>query len=156
MNSLANQPKSTMLKLVLGLVVLVTVFVFLVLYLSPINYTEDIVRGTVTVNAGSYVYYQFTVHSRAFNIYVVVSWFISGGGGNDVMIYIMDSTNFINWQNGRSASAIISSWQVPRPIMGSALPPGGTYFLVIDNSFSITSQKNVKIEATLTYEQPRF
>jgi len=156
MNSLAGLPRSNVLKLVLGLVALVTAFVFLVLYLTPIIYTGDIVRGPVTVNAGSYVYYQFTVPPRAINIAVFVSWLISGDGSDDIMVYIMDSTNFVNWQNGRGANAIINSVQGTRDVIGGALPSGGTYFLVLDNTFSITSQKNVIIGATLTYEQPRF
>lgn len=144
-------------KLVLCLVAIVIAFACFILCLVPINYTEDIVRGTVTVNAGSYRYYQFTVPSCAINIWVEVFVLsVSGGGGNDIMVYVMDSTNFVNWQNGRGASAIYSSGQGTRDFIGGALPPGGTYYLVIDNSFSITSQKNVITEATLDYEQARF
>jgi hypothetical protein len=155
-NSLADQPKSNMLKLVLGLVVLVIAVALLILYLLPIIYTEDIVRGTITVNAGSYKYYQFTIPSRAFNIRVEGGIIASGGRGNDITMYIMDSTNFVNWQNGRGASAYYSSGQVTRVGFAFTLPSGGTYYLVIDNTFSITSQKNVEIQATLTYYQTRF
>lgn len=66
----------------------------------PSSHTVNIVNGLVTVNAGSYEYYQFTVPSGASNIQVSGTFTASGGSGNDIKVYIMDSTNFVNWQNG--------------------------------------------------------
>lgn len=156
-NSLDGQPKSSMFKLILGLVVLVTAVVLLVLYLTPIIYTEDIMRGTITIDAGSYVYYPFTVPSHTFRIYNIrlEGAVISIGNGNYFTVYIMDSTDFFNWKNGRHVNPLYSSEYVTRaPIVGT-LPPDGTYYLVIDNTFSINSQ-TVIIQATLIYWQTRF
>jgi len=156
--SLDDQPKSNMLKLILGLVVLVTAVVLLVLYLTPILYTEDIIRETITINAGSYVYYPFTVPSQTFRIYNIRV----EGGVTDIeyrnyylTVYIMDSTNFFNWKNGQEVSTYYSATAQTRVPIAIDLPPGKTYYLVIDNSFSTVSQ-TVAIQATLTYSQTRF
>jgi hypothetical protein len=142
-----------MLKLILGLAVLVTAVALLVLYLTPVNYTEDIVSGTITINAGSYVYYKFTVPSSAFNIRVEGG--VTSISGDYFKVYIIDSTNFFYWQNGLVVSTYYGSEYVTRLGLANALPPGGTYYLVIDNTFSKNSL-TVIIQATLTYSQTRF
>jgi hypothetical protein len=142
-----------MLKLILGLAVLVTVVALLVLYLTPVNYSEDIMSGTVTIGASSYVYYKFTVPSRAFNI--VVEGGVTSISGNYFRIYIMDSTNFFYWQNGQRVNPHYSSEYITRMGLANTLPPDGIYYLVIDNTFSINSQ-TVVIQTTLTYSQSRF
>jgi hypothetical protein len=99
-NSLADQPKPDMLKLVLDLAVLLAAVSCLILYLLPIKYTQYVVGGTIIVNADSRRYYQFTVPPHAFNVEVTAYFSVSGGSGNDIMVYIMDDTNLFNWKWG--------------------------------------------------------
>lgn len=149
----ADHPKSSMLKLILGLAVLVTLFALLVLYLSPIICTEDIVGEAVTINAGSYVYYKFSVPSRVSNIY------LQGGAislsDKIFSVYVLDSTDFIRWENGQLVNPYLSIEYVTRAPIGIILSQDTTYYLVIDNRFSITSQ-TVSIQVTLTYWRSRF
>ena len=144
-----------MLKLILGLVVLVAAVVLLILYLTPIIYTEDIIRGTITVNAGSYVYYQFSVPSSAFEISVHGGATATGYGNYYLTVYIMDSANFFAWKNGQIVNTYYNAEGPNRIPIAVDLPPGKSYYLVVDNTGSTTSQ-TVGLEATLTYSQTRF
>lgn len=117
----------------------------------PSSHTENIVNGLVTVNAGAYEDYQFVVPSGASSIQVSGSFTASGGSGNDIKVYIMDSINFINWQNGHSANTYYNSGQVTTSTISATLPSSGTYYLVYDNTFSIISQKNVNTQVNLSY-----
>jgi hypothetical protein len=118
----------------------------------PSTHTVNIVNGLITVNANEYEYYQFYVPSGATNVRVQGSFTASGGSGNDVAVLIMDSTDFINWQNGHQASAYYSSGQLTTSSFDAPLPSGsGTYYLVYSNTFSIISQKNVNTQANLSY-----
>jgi len=117
----------------------------------PQQHTENIVNGLVTVNAGNYEYYQFSVPSGASAVSVSGSFTASGGSGNDIIVYVMDYTNFVNWQNGHSASAYYNSGQVTTETISTSLPAGATYYLVYSNTFSILSSKNVQTTVNLVY-----
>lgn len=111
----------------------------------------NIVNGLVTVNAGSYEDYTFTVHSGASNIQVSGSFAASGGSGNDIRIFIFDQTDFTNWQNGHTSNCYYQSGQTTTGTISATLPSAGTYVLVYDNTFSTFSQKNVNTEVDLSY-----
>lgn len=118
----------------------------------PSTHTVNIVNGLITVNAGNYEHYQFYVPSGATNVQVQGSFTASGGSGNDVVVLIMDSTDFINWQNGHQVSVYYDSGQLTTSSFDVSLPSGsGTYYLVYSNTFSIISQKNVNTQANLSY-----
>jgi hypothetical protein len=67
--------------------------------------SDNIVNGLITVQAGGYNYYPFTLAAGSTSISVSGSFTASGGSGNDIEVYVMDDTNFINWKNGHQASA---------------------------------------------------
>jgi hypothetical protein len=118
----------------------------------PSTHTVNIVNGLITVNGLGYEYYPFYVPSGATNVYVQGSFTASGGFGNDIEVLVMDSTDFINWQNGHQASAYYDSGQLTTSSFDVPLPSGpGTYYLVYSNTFSIISQKNVNTQANLSY-----
>jgi hypothetical protein len=117
----------------------------------PTRYISNLVNGLLTINAGSYEYYSFTIPSGASDIQVSGSFTASGGSGNDIRIYILDSTSFTNWKNGHSVSTYYNSGQMTTGTISATLPSSGTYYLVYDNTFSLFSQKNVNTWATLSY-----
>ena len=118
----------------------------------PSTHTVNIVNGLITVNAGYYEYYQVYVPSGATNVQIQGSFTASGGSGNDIVVLIMDSTNFINWQNGHQASAYYNSGELTTSSFDVPLPSGsGSYYLVYSNTFSVLSQKNVNTQANLSY-----
>jgi len=117
----------------------------------PTRYVSNLVNGLLTINGGGYQWYQFTVPSGASDIQVSGSFTASGGSGNDIRIYILDSTSFVNWKNGHSVGTYYNSGQMTTGTISATLPSGETYYLVYDNTFSLFSQKNVNTWATLNY-----
>jgi hypothetical protein len=117
----------------------------------PQQQTMNIVNGMITVNAGNYESYQFTIPSGASGASVSGSFTASGGSGNDIIVLIMDSTDFVNWQNGHSASAYYNSGQETTGTISASLPAGATYYLVYSNTFSTFSSKNVQTSVNLDY-----
>ena len=115
------------------------------------QHSGNIVNGLVTVPAGYYQYYQFTVPASATLVSVNGMFTASGGSGNDIIVYVFDSTNFVNWQNGYQASAYYNSGQTTTGTVSASLPSAGTYYLVYSNTFSTTSSKNVQTTVNLSY-----
>ncbi len=116
--------------------------------------SNNVVNGMVTIGARNYQYYQITVPSGAISPSVSGSFTASGGSGNDIKIYVMDNTNYVNWQNGHSASTYYTSGQTTTGSISAQLPSGaGTYYLVYDNTFSLLSTKNVDTQVNLVYSQ---
>src|SRR4030067_335306 len=117
----------------------------------PTHYVSNLVNGLLTINGGSYQYYQFTVPSGASDIQVSGTFTASGGSGNDSKVYVLDSTSFVNWKNGHTVSTYYKSGQLATATISATLPSGGTYYLVYDNTFSVFSQKHVHTHATLSF-----
>ena len=105
---------------------------------SPIH--QNIVNGDISVGAGKYVYYQFSVPSQAS---ISGEFSASGGSGNDIEILILDETSYINWINGHSVSAYYDSGQMTTGSITASVP-AGKYYLIYSNKFSTLSDKNVK------------
>lgn len=157
-----NSAKShTARNVAVGIAVLLLVIIAVVVAVSlmnsnggsiiPTTHTTNVVNGLVTVNAGSYEDYTFTVPSGASNIQVTGSFTASGGSGNDIKVYIFDQSDFVNWENGHTANTYYQSGQTTTGTISATLPSSGTYVLVYDNTFSIISQKNVNTEVNLSY-----
>jgi len=118
----------------------------------PSTQTVNIVNGLITVNPHDYESYQFNVPSGATNVQVQGSFTASGGSGNDIEVLVMDSTDFINRQNGNQASAYYDSGRLTASNFDVPLPSGlGSYYLVYSNTFSIISQKDINTQANLSY-----
>ena len=101
------------------------------------------------------MYYQFSVPSSAFEISVEGGATATGHGNYYLKVYIMDSVNFFSWKNGQNVSTYYRAEEETRVPIATILPPGKSYYLVVDNTFSTTSQ-TVELQATLTYSQTRF
>jgi hypothetical protein len=110
--------------------------------------TEIIVDGNLTVNSGSYVYYNFTVFIGHLHPTVQGTFTVSGND-QKIRVYIMDSANFTNWQDTRNASKYYDSGESNSGNITATLPVGN-YDLVYDNTFSATP-KNVTTQAHSWY-----
>lgn len=117
---------------------------------SQVN--ANIVNGLITVNAGQYETYQIVVPSNAGAAQVSGTFTASGGSGNDIIVLIMDYTDYVNWQNGHQASAYYTTGgQETTGTISATLPAGATYYLVYSNTFSTFSQKNVNTQVNVAY-----
>jgi hypothetical protein len=109
---------------------------------------EIIVDGNLTVNSGSYMYYNFTVFSEHLEPTVQGTFTVSGNDQR-IRVYIMDSANFTDWQDTRNASKYYDSGESNSGNITATLPVGN-YELVYDNTFSGTS-KNVTTQVRTWY-----
>jgi hypothetical protein len=104
------------------------------------------------------VYYQFSIPSSAFKISVDGGATTIGSRDYYLVLYIMDSANFFKWENRQNISSVSTYDKVEglnRVPLVAELPPGKSYYLVLDNTGS-TAPETVGLQATLTYSQTRF
>ncbi|AMU87192.1 hypothetical protein Dm11a5_1366 [Dehalococcoides mccartyi] len=118
----------------------------------PITKCMSLADKTITVQANSYYRQQFSIFSVMQNTQVISSFYASGGAGNDIRLLILDSTAFVNWSNGHSVSSYYDSGKLTTLSFNLNLPTG-TYYLVLDNTFSIISSKQVKVQVGLEWQE---
>ncbi len=116
--------------------------------------SANVVNALVTVGARNYEDYQINVPQGATSVTVSGSFTASGGSGNDIEVIVLDSTSFVNWQNGHQVSAYYDSGQVTTNNFNIQLPGSGTYYLVYNNQFSLLSSKNVNTQVNVNYLIP--
>ena len=145
-----HKPKYVLLSIVLFFIC--TSLLFINCNNTPHTYTVNIVNATITVYAGQYNHYQVDVTSTMDNPRLIGSFTASGGSGNDIKVYVMDNTNYVNWSNGHSSTAYYSSGQTTTGSFNVSFTSSGTYYVVYDNSFSVVSDKQVTTNVNLKYE----
>jgi hypothetical protein len=111
----------------------------------------QIVDGEVTMNASSFQVYAFTVPSDSQTAYIHGTFAVSNGGVEVIRVYIIDKTNFTQWQNSSQATPLFDSGQLNSGNICTKLSSHGTFFLVLDNTFDTTSIKHVKVHAYFAY-----
>ena len=111
----------------------------------------SLLAGSIAVDAGQYYYMSFTVPSTAQNPVLSGNFTASGGTGNDIKAYLMDQKNYVNWQNNHQASTNYNSSQTTAGNIHVSLSAGVTYYIVFDNTFSLSSPKTVDGQIALTY-----
>ena len=118
---------------------------------GPTSHTINVASGSTAVNARTYTGYSFSVPSDASNPVLQGSFTASGGSGNDIKVYVMDQTDYVNWENNHQAYTNYNSGQVTTGNINISLSAGTTYNIVFDNSFSLLSSKTVSAQIDLTY-----
>ncbi|HEX7698682.1 MAG TPA: hypothetical protein VF394_14835 [Candidatus Acidoferrum sp.] len=119
----------------------------------PQTHLVTIVNSAATVNAAAYAWYTFVVPPGANTIAVNGHFAATGGTGNDIECYVLDEDGFVNFKNGHPASTFFNSGKVTQSKIGAALASPGTYYIMLDNRFSLITPKAVQIDATLSYVQ---
>lgn len=76
----------------------------------------------------------------------------NGGSGNDILIYIVDEVGLANVRNGHRTKLYYNSRQVTAGEINIELS-AGKYYLVMDNTFSLFSNKVVRNDIELVYQQ---
>ena len=139
--------------LILSLIVIIIVVVGVVASLSmqsPRVYTITIFNDQETVFAYTYTPHPFTIPSGASNSSVSGTFTAQGGSDNDIKVYIIDDASFGNYTNNNDFSYLYYSGQIHTASFSVNLS-SGNYYLVLDNKFSISSQKLVNIQMNATY-----
>ena len=75
----------------------------------------------------------------------------SGGGGNDVEVFILDADGYENWQNNHTVRTYYNSGRITVGKIRARLSEG-EYYLVFSNTFSTLTPKAVEAEVYLVWE----
>jgi len=81
------------------------------------------------------------------------SFVASGGSRNDIIVLLLDQTNFMNWKNGHQAFAVYNSGQTTAGDIELPISESGNYYLVLNNTFSIISKKAVNVQLSAIYNK---
>jgi hypothetical protein len=119
----------------------------------PQPHFVTIANGAAVVAAASYSWYTFAIPPNAGAISINGRFVATGGTGNDIVCYILDDDDFVNFKNGHAVSAYFNSQKMTQGPIAAANLPAGTYYLVLDNRYSLITPKAVQIVATLSYRQ---
>jgi hypothetical protein len=109
---------------------------------------SPIVSEAFTIAPGKYAWFRFGVPDSGGN--VVGRFRASGGGGNDVEVYILDEDGFENFKNGHRVQTYYNSGRVTVANINISLS-SGTYYLIFSNTFSAVSNKAVNGRVALRY-----
>lgn len=116
--------------------------------------TTTIKNPALHINALSFGYFKLIVPSGATSVLLHGNFTASGGLSNDVEAFVMTEDDFVNWQNGHSAKTFYNSGKVTVGTINLNLPAdAGTYYLIFSNRSSLLTQRNVLVDAALTYYQ---
>lgn len=144
------QMKNKMSLVVAVVVIILTVaglMIFLTqnqLHPAPTPLRYYIVNDNITVNAGSYICYNFSLSNSA-NVYPTVTGIFSVSSGESmerplIRVCVMTYANFTAWQNEKPVGTIYDSAFVHNGTVTADLPLNGDYVLVYDNTFGSISK----------------
>ncbi len=111
---------------------------------NPASSGSTIVSGEYNVSPGSYYPIPFTLTSSAT---ITGSFSATATLGNNIIVYVLDQSNFALYQNGQAASTLYNSGKVASGSINLQLGPG-TYYIVLDNTYSTISTKDVTIQVS--------
>lgn len=117
----------------------------------PRMMSRTITRGSFTVGAGQYKYFTFSVDGDGRKVYLKGRFEATGGGRNDVEVYVLNQDGFTNFVNRNRSPTFYNSGRATVGDVYAELPtrPAQTYYLVFSNSFSILSPKAVTANIAL-------
>lgn len=116
--------------------------------------TMNIGKGALSVAAMRYSFYTLPVPAGAHNVRVQGHFEATGGGGNDIEVFLLNDEQFTNWKNRHATPTYYNSGKVTVGDVQAVLPDGvGTYYLVFNNNFSVLTSKAVAFTGTMVYYQ---
>lgn len=117
-------------------------------------HTTKLSNPAIAVNALGFNYFKLDVPAGATSVLLRGNFTASGGTGNDIEVFVLPESDFVNWQNGHNAKTVYNSGKVTVGTLNVNLPAdAGTYYLVFNNKFSLLTQKTIRVDAVLTYYQ---
>ncbi|MDE1872926.1 MAG: LEA type 2 family protein [Thaumarchaeota archaeon] len=105
-----------------------------------------IANSQYQVGPGTYTYIPFNMQCSGT---ATGSFSASAALGDNIIVYIMDSSGFSQFKAGNSANTYYNSDKVASGTFNIGLP-SGQYYLVLSNTYSAFSTKNVSLEASYT------
>lgn len=115
--------------------------------------TISVFNGQVSIDAGTYQSYRFTVSSSMKNAILNGEYITTEGGNKDVNVLLMNDLNYINWQNGNASNALYFKERITTDRFSLNISQPGTYYFILSNTFSIITDKRVDGTVTLDYKE---
>ena len=119
--------------------------------------TLSVISNPFPIAPQKSVSYSFKIYQHSQNIHLDGTFEASGGGGNDIEVYLLDEDELINWRNGHSTSSFYNSGRVTRGTVHLNLPSTTTapvnYYMIFNNKFSLLSNKVVQGNITVHYDR---
>jgi hypothetical protein len=145
-----SQKKSHLRKSI-AITIIIVAIILISFVIVGYNYRFTIYdeSSSISIPPGSYYYIMLYLSSFSSKFFLTISFKASGGAGNDIRCYVIDRTNFINWENGHQVYAIYDSGKVTAAYDTIYLKGSGTYYIVFDNTFSVFSSKTVYYSITV-------
>lgn len=114
------------------------------------EYVEPLVTGFVNVGAASYEHKMFNAPKDSSHAIVRGSFF--AGDSNNIHVMILDVDGFDQWQAGlEPAKFYYSSSQTVAGDLEAGVPKGETLYLILDNTYEMTSDKIITADIELSY-----
>ena len=121
---------------------------------TPEGQSKVIVDEIITVNSDEFLDLPFDVNVMNMHNVRVVGWFMaSGGSRNDIKVLILDSIDFINWDNLHEVEGVYKSGKLTIGKIDVPIIASGKYHLVFDNRFSEFSSKHVLAKVYLSWSK---
>jgi hypothetical protein len=120
---------------------------------QPQPRSVNLTNGAATVAATAYTWYKFVVPQNVSAVEVSGHFAATGGTGNDIDCYIIDEDGFANFKNGHPSQTYYNSGRVTQAKIETRNLSPGTYYIMLDNRFSLFTPKAVQLEVTLRYLQ---
>jgi hypothetical protein len=118
----------------------------------PQPQSEIVVDTAFTVESGKWAAYKFEVPPDAKNVKVNGRFAASGGVKNSIEVFLTNEDGIANLKNRNPYKRFYSSGRVTQGSMNVFLPPPpDTYYLVLDNRFTLLISRAVKANATVSY-----
>ncbi len=109
---------------------------------NPAKSGSTIVSGSYKVGPGQYRSFQFTLNSPTT---VTGSFSATATLGNNIIVYIFDQTEYDQYQRGQPTNVLYNSGKVASGTVSVNLS-AGIYYLVLDNTYSTISTKDVTVQ----------
>ncbi|MGI0047543.1 MAG: LEA type 2 family protein [Nitrosotalea sp.] len=104
----------------------------------------SVANSVYQVKPHTYTYIQFNIQCSGT---LTGKFSAQAALGNNIIVYVMDSTGFRQFQSGGSASTYYNSGKVASGTLNIGLP-SGQYYLILSNLYSTISTKNVSLVAS--------
>lgn len=108
----------------------------------------------ITVEAGSYLYFEFKIPFEASEKGIVTGTFSSTGSeadDNDIVLTIVPESSLAGIKEGKGFEAFYFSGKTSSGEVEAKIPGAGTFYITVDNRFSSTSDKAVDARLELAY-----
>jgi hypothetical protein len=113
---------------------------------------QDVLGGSFVVEPGKYKTFTVAVTAAMRNP-SVEGTFSATGGNNDIEVFVLEESQYLNWQNGLKFAATYISGRVTSAKLKIQLPETGTYHVVFSNRFSYITNKAVVADVKLAFGQ---